>query len=162
MTLANGAEAWSLSPAKYVQEAIRNCQVYVKENLPAQYILPKRAENPFPSNYELEMDVTLPLGPSQATYFQSIIGVMRWMVELGAYLATMPLYESISSEQTLLWSILTLSNTKRQSCKLGHHTLHQLSSTRPYYLTSVSYKITTTRGGLNFFSMVVYFQRLSR
>ena len=82
MTLVNGIEAWSLNPAKYVQEAVRNCQAYVKENLPDQCSLPKKAKNPFPTGYEPEMDVTSPLEPSRATYFKSTIGVMRWMVGL--------------------------------------------------------------------------------
>ena len=33
MELLNGVMAWSLIPSKYVQEAVKNVETYVKENL---------------------------------------------------------------------------------------------------------------------------------
>ena len=33
--------------------------------------------------YKPEMDLTTPLEPELASYYQSLIGVMRWMVEIG-------------------------------------------------------------------------------
>ena len=83
VTLDNGAVAWSLSPSKYVQEAVQNCEKHVKENLLVDFELMKYAPNPFPIGYEPEMDVSRELNPDEASYFQTIIGVMRWMVELG-------------------------------------------------------------------------------
>ena len=41
------------------------------------------APNPFPLGYEPCMDVSPLLSPDEASYFHTIIGVMRWMVELG-------------------------------------------------------------------------------
>ena len=32
--------------------------------------------------YKPEMDLTTPLEPELASYYQSLIGVMRWMVEI--------------------------------------------------------------------------------
>ena len=41
------------------------------------------APNPLPLGYEPCMDVSPLLSPGEASYFQTIIGVMRWMVDLG-------------------------------------------------------------------------------
>ncbi|KAL7530823.1 hypothetical protein ACHAXR_003692 [Thalassiosira sp. AJA248-18] len=76
-TLPNGVNAWGMSPSKYVQEAVRNCQDQVRTNL-EKFSLPKRAENPFSMGYEPELDTSRPLDPEEASYYQSIIGIMRW------------------------------------------------------------------------------------
>ena len=43
----------------------------------------KHVTAPWPYEYDAEMDVTPELSADLATYFQSEIGVLRWMVELG-------------------------------------------------------------------------------
>ena len=82
MTLENGVQAWALSPSKYVQEAVRNVEKYLRDNMEGQ-ALRKRASAPFPVGYVPELDISDPLKPDLAAYFQSQIGVLRWMVELG-------------------------------------------------------------------------------
>ena len=63
--------------------AVRNCEKHLKENFADEYALTKKAPNPFPLGYEAETDIS-PLCPdAEASYFQTIIGVMRWLVELG-------------------------------------------------------------------------------
>ena len=47
------------------------------------YELITNAPNPFPLGYEPCMGVSPLLSPVEASYFLTIIGVMRWMVELG-------------------------------------------------------------------------------
>ena len=47
------------------------------------YRMPKRAENPFGMGHDLSMSVSSEISPDAASYFQSIIGNFRWMVELG-------------------------------------------------------------------------------
>jgi hypothetical protein len=81
--LSNGVTAWALSPSKYVNQAVRNCETHLKDHYDGHYSLPKRADNPFSMSYEPELDDSTPLDPDTASYFQSIIGVMRWMVEIG-------------------------------------------------------------------------------
>ena len=49
-------------------------------------------------NYEPELDQSAPLDPELASFYQSIIGVMRWMVELGCV--------DITTEVSLLSSYL--------------------------------------------------------
>ena len=83
MTMANNVWCWALSPAKYVKEAVQNCKKHLKEEYGGKYSLPKTAPNPFPYNYEPEMDTSDVLLPDLASYYQSLIGITRWMVELG-------------------------------------------------------------------------------
>ena len=80
---SNGVECWSLSPSKYVQEACKNCREYLKENHDGKFVLPKDAANPFPVNYEPQIDTSAELDPDEASYFQSLVRIMRWMVEIG-------------------------------------------------------------------------------
>ena len=79
----NDVWCWSIIPSKYVQEAVRNCQKYLKENLSDEYELIANAPNPFPLGNEPCMDVSPLLSIDEASYFQTIIGVMIWMVDLG-------------------------------------------------------------------------------
>ncbi len=72
-----------ISPSKYVREAVKNCKDCVSEHLPPQYRIPKWTPHPFPTKYELGIDFSPELDPDIVSYFQSLIGIMRWMVELG-------------------------------------------------------------------------------
>ena len=79
--LANGAIAWSMSPSKYVQEAVNNVEQYLSQNgLPS---LKRKASGPWPNGYEPELDESTVLDPQRATYYQSLIGILRWAVEIG-------------------------------------------------------------------------------
>ena len=83
MQLENGVWAWGLSPSKYVQEAVKNCKQFVTDNLPKFYKLTKNAPNPFPTDYHPGRDTTPELDPELASYYQSLMGIFRWMIELG-------------------------------------------------------------------------------
>ncbi len=78
--LANGAKCWSFSSSQYVQNAIGNVEDYLAKKGEK---LPPRAKSPWSSNYRPEADVSAPLSPVKAAYFQSLIGILRWIVELG-------------------------------------------------------------------------------
>ena len=45
--------------------------------------LTQKAPNPFPGDYDTDLDMMDALKDDQATYFQQQIGILRWMVELG-------------------------------------------------------------------------------
>ena len=83
VTMDNGNKAGGISPSKYVHEADRNCKNYLKERFPADHELIKYAPNQFPLGCEPEMDTSPELLPNEASYFQTLIHVMRWVVELG-------------------------------------------------------------------------------
>ena len=71
-----------MSPSKYIQEAVLNCEKHLDKRYEGRK-LAKKATNPFAAGYEPKLDVTEPLEPEDATYYQSQIGVLRWMVKLG-------------------------------------------------------------------------------
>ena len=66
-----------------LQEACKNCKTFLKNNFDGKYSLPKMSPNPFVGGYRPEIDMTDPLDPDRASYYQTMIGVMRWMVEIG-------------------------------------------------------------------------------
>ena len=72
-----------MSPSKYAQEAVRNCETHLRDNYGGRYKLLANAPNPFTMGYDPELDVSTPLEPDLASYYQSLIGIMRWMIELG-------------------------------------------------------------------------------
>ena len=71
-----------MSSSKYVQEAVGNTEKYLEKNRP-DLKLPKKAATPFPSGYRPEMDFTPELNAEDSSFYQSQIGIARWMVELG-------------------------------------------------------------------------------
>jgi hypothetical protein len=78
--LTNGVLAWGLSPSRYVNQAVKNCASHLSKKFDGKYRLPKRANNPFPNEYYPETNVTEPLNPELASFYQHLIGVMERMV----------------------------------------------------------------------------------
>jgi hypothetical protein len=81
--LSNGVMVWGLSPSKYVVQAVKNCQLHLTEKLARRYSIPARADNPFSVEYDPSTDLSDMLDPDCSSFYQHLIGVMRWMVELG-------------------------------------------------------------------------------
>jgi hypothetical protein len=81
--LPNGVIVWGLSPSKYVFQAVKNCQVHLTDKLNGKYSIPTRVDNPLPVNYDPSNDLSDILDPECSSFYQHLIGVMRWMVELG-------------------------------------------------------------------------------
>ena len=80
--LNNGIRCWSMSSAKYVQEAVCNIEDYIERNLTGRK-LKKNPTHSWPSNYTTEDDESPELPPMLASYYQHLIGVLHWIVELG-------------------------------------------------------------------------------
>ena len=80
--LPNGVVAWGLSSSKYVQEAVANVDRYLADN-PIGKQLKKKVKTPWPSGYEAELDVSSELNTNEASFYQHLIGVLHWIVELG-------------------------------------------------------------------------------
>jgi hypothetical protein len=81
--LPDGSHTWGIIPPKYVQSAVANCEKYVEETLGAPYTMYKKAENPFLMDCRPAEDVSPELGPDETTFFMQLVGILRWMVELG-------------------------------------------------------------------------------
>jgi hypothetical protein len=48
-----------------------------------KYSIPARADNLFPVDYDPSTDLSDILDPECSSFYQHLISVMRWMVELG-------------------------------------------------------------------------------
>jgi hypothetical protein len=79
--LPNGVIAWLQSPSKYIQEAVRNAEVYYTQefNMPFK----RKVTSPFSPSYRPELDTTDVLDTEKAARYQSDIGILRWIVEIG-------------------------------------------------------------------------------
>jgi hypothetical protein len=81
-TLPDGVTVWSMSARKYVKESIRNVRQMLMDdgglNLPAC-----KSSAPIPTDYRPELDVSRELDDQMASRYQQLIGVLRWMVEIG-------------------------------------------------------------------------------
>ena len=80
VTVANGTKAWAFGSAQYVKTAVKNVEDYLHKQ---GETLPNRVTTPLSNGYRPEIDISEELKPDKASYFQSLIGVLRWMVELG-------------------------------------------------------------------------------
>lgn len=73
---------WAMSAEKYVKLALTD----VEKTLEAmgKKLPPAKASSPFSSNeYRAELDTTPELDEARTNYFQGLIGVLRWCIELG-------------------------------------------------------------------------------
>ena len=59
---------------------MKNVDAYVKKR---DWIWPTRGNTPIQTSYRPELDTPSILQPVDVTYFQSLIGMLRWIVELG-------------------------------------------------------------------------------
>ena len=71
---------WFLSADDYVKAAIANVE---KEFAKTERKLFHKADTPMSTSYRPELDDSLELADSGANYYQNLIGVLRWAVELG-------------------------------------------------------------------------------
>ena len=80
MTLKNGVSAWAFSSSQYFQSAVKNVEAHLSKSGGK---LPTCAATPFSSGYWPEIDVSEELSPTYAAYYQSLIGILCWIVKLG-------------------------------------------------------------------------------
>jgi len=81
-TLPNGIKAWGMSSSKYVQEAMANVERYLESHEIGKS-MKKTVRSPWPHEYHPELDASAELDAETATFYQHLIGVMHWVVELG-------------------------------------------------------------------------------
>ena len=99
MKMNSGVTAWAISPSEYVNTAVNNCEKWIQENMP-EHKHNSRASNPFQTDYDPDLDRTAELDEEEATYYQSQIGILCWIVELGRI--------NIATEVSLLASHVAL------------------------------------------------------
>jgi hypothetical protein len=81
VVMENGVKAWSFSSSQYVQEAVNNVHKYLVDR--GKKYPSKAPGAPIKNEYRPEVDQTDELSPTDAAYYQSLIGILRWIVELG-------------------------------------------------------------------------------
>jgi len=80
VTLPSGVWACSFSSSQYVQETLKNVKAYLLER---DMKLSRKANSPISPGYRPKLDQSCELDPKEAAYFQSLIRILRWDVELG-------------------------------------------------------------------------------
>ena len=81
--LDNGLDAWAASLSQYVPAAVRNIEEYIEKSHDKRWKIPNKVETPMRSTYRPELDVSEELLPSDTSYYQSLIRILQWIVELG-------------------------------------------------------------------------------
>ena len=74
--------AWAFSLSQYVQTAVKNVEAYLKTEDSKHWKMPNKADTPLTTTYRPELDVSRELNVADAAYYQSLIGILRWIVEL--------------------------------------------------------------------------------
>jgi len=78
--LPNGVNAWAWSASKYVQELVKNLETELtKRGLK----LKKGVNAPLSNDYRPEVDLSPECNDEDAKLYLSLIGALRWIVELG-------------------------------------------------------------------------------
>jgi Reverse transcriptase (RNA-dependent DNA polymerase) len=81
MLLDSGEPAWMMCPETYVRTAVENLQKQLATD--GFGALRTRAPKPFRHEYRPEIDGTDLLPLAGVAYYQGLIGILRWMCELG-------------------------------------------------------------------------------
>ena len=63
-----------------MRAATNNVETYIGKQ--DRWKIPKSAETPMVTSYRPELDVSPVLGPHDASYYMSLIVILRWIVEL--------------------------------------------------------------------------------
>ena len=95
--LSNGVKCYTFSSSKYVQAAVSNVEEAPRNK---GMCFPTRAETLINTEYRPELDTTSELMSTEASWYQSLIGKLRWIAELGRV--------NICLEVSMLLSHLTL------------------------------------------------------
>jgi hypothetical protein len=78
--LADGQKAWAISSDTYVRRAVEEVE---RELAKVGKQLKKKVVSPLASGYRPELDASPELDENRASYFASLMGVLRWCIELG-------------------------------------------------------------------------------
>ena len=78
--LPNGNHCWSLSSEKYVNAAIANVEAAAKKK---GRKIPHKVRTPMTSSFVPELDGSTELDGEDLTFYQELIGILRWATELG-------------------------------------------------------------------------------
>ena len=78
--LPNGVESYDIIMIQYVKEAVKNVDKYLHDRGIA---LMKKLSTPLYTNYSPEVYGSPELDEKEAAFYQSLIEILQWMVEMG-------------------------------------------------------------------------------
>lgn len=78
---------WAMSSESYVKRAIAEVEIELKK---VGSRLPTKVKTPMSSNYRPELDLSDELNVERQNYYQGLIGILRWICELGRIDILMP------------------------------------------------------------------------
>ena len=121
----NGMTCWTITSQDYVKAAVKNVEETIKKSgrrLPTSNI-----DTPMNITFSPEMDITEELNKDDTTYFQELIGVLRWATEIGRVdilleVSLLSQYQAIPREghlEQLLHMPYARSNSMLFVCWLG-------------------------------------------
>ena len=79
--LPNCVHAWAFSSSQYVHEAFKSVEEHLKKV--GKKLMSKKPGTPIPTSYSPELDITPELISTDTAYYQLLVGILRWIVELG-------------------------------------------------------------------------------
>ena len=79
--LPNGFHAWAFSSSQYVHEAVKSVEEHLEKV--GKKLMSKKPGTPIPTSYSPDLDITPELVSTDAAYYQLLVGILRWIVELG-------------------------------------------------------------------------------
>ena len=86
----DGTFAWSLSSSSYTAKAVKAVEDEIATEKYGFKRLPNGTKTPLTGDYRPEIDSSQELDAKQQNYYQGLIGVLRWICELGRLDIVMP------------------------------------------------------------------------
>jgi hypothetical protein len=76
----DGIEMYMIGSHDYIEQAVKSIDAKLEKEGSK---LPKRCTTPLPAGYRPEIDATPELCVKDAAYYQELVGILRWGIELG-------------------------------------------------------------------------------
>ena len=72
---------WAFSSSQYVHEAVKSVEEHIYKV--GKKLMSKKPGTPIPTSYSPELNITPELISTDAAYYQLLVGILSWIVELG-------------------------------------------------------------------------------
>ena len=99
ITQPDSSVMWAQSASLYCQEAMKNIECWHEEN---GYKLGGKLDTPVSTSYHPEMDVSKQLSDDEANWYQSVIPVLQWAIELRRF-DIMTEVSMLASQMAMPW-----------------------------------------------------------
>ena len=77
----NGIKCWTITSQDYVKAAVKNVEEATRDT--SRSLPSRNVETPMSMTYLPELDITEELSEQDVTFYQELIGVLRWATEIG-------------------------------------------------------------------------------